>query len=597
MKGSMGSTDLGKNVRKNYPFTKVNRLTIVSVVAVFSVLIFLMTSIRYMGFLDLNWDMGINMQLLWTNTHGYLLYETADFETSGIRSFLQINSAYVAIPLSYLYGIFPTAYTLLLIQAVGISLSAIPIYYYAVSRTNNPGFSLLIAIFFLSGFAVISGVFYDFHWESFIPLEFFTFVYLIYRRHYLLGAILVIIGTMTLEVFPFFAASYLIFLLFFTKDATDAAPNPTESYLKERLILLSLLIFSGAMYYTVMYFGGVILPGIVGSKTTAVSATHSVSYLFNFGITPSNLLNSTDYWLLLFTSMGFVPLLKPKSLIVLVPWVYWSSVAFPQYYTTQFGVQYGILATSVLLIPFIEGIAYITDKHRIEDPNTLYVLMGPVSLLFIGSILLNYATFVNHSHLMLFSFVFGAIGVATIAMVKLDPKLIRNFRMRFSKTQFTRKSVYIFLLVAIIASIVIGPLNPVNTQPEGSGGYSVAFSPNPSYVYMNQINTIVGHNNTVLSTDNLFVFIANNPHAYSFFWYPKNYSGNQYFPYSGNNLPKFLLLDTSMMFTVPHFFSNTAFNSTKYGLRYEIVNSNYPGNIYLFELGFSGPNVIKTIHT
>lgn len=586
---NINSNNPGKDSLK---LSRLQKLTIAAVVSVFSVLIFLITSLRYTGLLDLNWDMGINMQLLWTNTHGYLLFETADFETSGIRSFLQINSAYVAIPLSYLYRLFPTAYTLLCIQSIGISLSAVPIFYYARARTQNPNLSLLIAIFFLSGFAVLSGVFYDFHWESFIPLEFFAFVYLVYRRHYLLGALIIVIGTLTLEVFPFFAASYLLYMLFFTKDASEPGYYSSATRWRERIVFLSLLLFSGVAYYSAMYIGGVVIPGIVGSQTTAVSSTHSVSYLFNFGVTPANLLNSSDYWLLLLTSMGFIPLLKPKSLIVILPWLYWSSIAFPQYYTTQFGVQYGILATSVLLVPFIEGISYISNKQDNDDPNVLYTLLGPASILVIGSVIFHYSTFVNHAYLLPLIVVFGIIGIATIAMVTLDLESLNAMKKKFSKSPLSRKSVYVFLVVAIMAGIVIGPLNPLNTQPEGTGGYSVAFSPNPSFEYMGQITTIVGHNSTVLTTDNLFVFVANNPNAYSLFWYAKNYSSDHYFPYSENNMPKYILLDTSMMFTVPHSYINTVFNTTKYGLRVEIQNSNYPGNVYLFELGYQGKSLV-----
>ena len=563
------------------------------VVALFTILVFTISSLRYMDFLDLNWDMGINMQLLWTNTHGYLLFETADFETSGIRSFLQINSAYVAIPLSYLYRQFPSAYTLLLIQAIGISLSAIPLYYYSNLRLKNPNLTLLIVIFFLSCFAVISGVFYDFHWESFIPLEFFTFIFLIARRKYFLGAGLIVLGTVTLEVFPFLAASYLLYTLFFPRDAL---PNPVlenSNLTRDRLTYLFLLIFSGIMYYAVMYIGGVLIPGFVGSPVTAVTSTHSISYLFNFGINGSNLLHSTDYWLLLLMSMGFVPLIKPKSLIVIIPWMYWSSVAFPQYYTTQFGVQYGILATIVLMIPFIEGTMVLQHKDKLSEPNSLYIFLGPILLLIIGSVLFNYAIFVNHAYLLEFSLLFGAVGIITISILTLNPKVLFSFRKRYSNSKLAKKSLHLFLIIAIVASVFIGPLNPLNAMPEGTGGYSISYNVNPSYQYTTQITNITGHNSTVLSTDNLFVYVANNPNAYSFFWYHKNYSSDQYFPFNGDNMPEYLLLDTSMMFTVPHYFYNSAFNSTNYGLRLEISNNAYPGNIYLFEIGYRGNTTIE----
>ena len=42
------------------------------------------------------------------------------------------------------------------------------------------------------------------------------------------------------------------------------------------------------------------------------------------------------------------------------------------------------------------------------------------------------------------------------------------------------------------------------------------------------------------------------------------------------------------MFTVPSLYQYLAFNSTLYGEKMEIINSKYPGNIYLFQLGYDG---------
>lgn len=46
--------------------------------------VFVMVSISYIRYLDFytsNWDLGLEMQMLADNFHGYILYEAADFET------------------------------------------------------------------------------------------------------------------------------------------------------------------------------------------------------------------------------------------------------------------------------------------------------------------------------------------------------------------------------------------------------------------------------------------------------------------------------------------------------------------------------------
>lgn len=564
-------------------------------VSVFTAIIFVMTSLRYMSFLSLNWDLGINMQLLWTNTHGFLLFETADFETSGVRSFLQVNSAYIAIPLSHLYRIWPSAFTLLSIQAFFISLSIVPIYMFTNQRLRDTKISLLVAVIFISGFAVLSGVFYDFHWESFIPLEFFLFVWLISRRKFLLSAIVIIVGSLTLEVFPFLSASYLLYLFIFPEREFFPEEVTKSVIARERVKYLALLVISGIAYYIIGYLGGVVVPNIIGNASTAVSASHSVVYLFNFGITSSTILNSTVYWLLLFMSLGFVPFIKFRSLVVIAPWFYWSTIALPNFYTSQFGNQYGIIAMSVLLIPFIEGLRVIIDRSRRSEPAGRYsVLIGPLSLLILAIGFETTSVFLNHGHLLFFTVVFCIIGIITVILFYKGTDLKNTSLRVISARPLSRKFMIQFLLIVVVIGLVIGPLNPINTSAEGTGGYSVSFSVNPSYTYMGEISTIVGHNNTVLTTDNLFPYVANNPNAYSFFWYPRNYTQDQYFPFNSTNLPNFLLIDDSQMFTVPSYFSNIAFNTTSYGLVYEIENSNYPGNIYLFELGYHGNITTRT---
>ena len=565
-------------------------LSIVSITLV----IFAITSIRYMSFLGLNWDLGINMQMLWTNQHGYLLFETADHMTSGVLSFLQVNSVYIAIPLSYIYSILPEPFFLLFFQAVIISASAVPLFYYSNLKFYNHKISLLITVLFISNFAVLSGVFYDFHWESILPLEFFTFIYLYSKGKYWLSLILVIIGSMTLEVFPFLVASYLIYPLIFPADNHSIPADEVLTHSNRlRAVSFAIILLTGMTYYLFAYIGGAVIPSLVGAEgsTSTGSAIHAVSYLFNVGINPGSLLNSLEYWVLLFSSLGFLSLYKIKSAIVLIPWVYWSVFAYPLY-TAQFGLQYGIIALLLLMVPTVNSLSKIKFEHLSGKETKIWpFIIGPIAIIAISMAFFTTGVFTNHSNLMLLTTLLTISGVITLLCLIGKPISKRLGTLRVSRFDLNQK-ISILLFFMIIVGLLLGPINPVNTSPPYTGGYAVSFSPSPSYGYMSQVEEMVGHNNTVISTDNLFPFVANNPYAYSFYWYLTNYSANKYFPYSQYNLPKFLLLDTSEMFTVPSNFKVDAFSSNLYGLREEIVNSNYPGDIYLFELGYHSKPII-----
>ena len=248
--------------------TEISRkefLQLASIVLVFTSIIFFMTSIRYMSFLDLNWDLGINMQMLWTTTHGYLLYETADRQTSGVMSFLQVNSAYIAIPIAYIYGILPNAFTLLFIQSFVISASAIPLFYYSVFVTSDVKKSLLVSIVFVSGFAVVSGIFYDFHWEAFLPVEFFTFVYFVSRGKLTGSFLVLLLGSLTLEVFPFMAGSFLLFQLF-AGENTAGTIQTLKKQIGNKYPSLMLLVAAGIIYFLIAFVDGTIVPFLVGQK-------------------------------------------------------------------------------------------------------------------------------------------------------------------------------------------------------------------------------------------------------------------------------------------------------------------------------------------
>ena len=569
------------------PDTAKEKYTIASlfvIVSVFTAIIFVMTVLRYMDFLSMNWDLGINMQMMWTNTHGFLLFETADHETSGALSFLQVNSAYIAIPISYIYRIFSSAYFLLLLQSIVLSFSAIPLYLYAKSKTQNSLLSLFVCVVFLGSFAVMSGVFYDFHWEAFIPLEFFTFIFLFNRRRIYLALIVIIIGAMTLEAFPFFCASYLLYFFIFPENAISTNIN----YHHPRRTGFLTIVFSGLIYFIVAFSGGSIIPHIIGYSTSTEGAgVHAITYLFGVGLNIGTIYNSAVYWLLLLMALAFIPLVSPKALLVVVPWIYFSVVVYPGY-TSQFGNQYGILVMSLLIVPFVEGIRklHLNSGGRPTSSSMIF-LLGPLVLLITATIFETTDAFLNHHHLVVFTITFSIIAIFIWFVYTYMP-LSRNIRSKWLKKVSLRSSMVTLMILIIIVGLLIGPLNPMNESPPVTGGYSISYSPSPSFSYIGGITDTVGHNSSVLTTDNLFPFVADNPNSYSFFWYLTSYQNNPYFPFNNRSLPKFILLDSSMMYTVPQSWQWQAFKSGNYGLKIEIQNNEYPGNIYLFQLHYTG---------
>ena len=101
---------------------------------------------------------------------------------------------------------------------------------------------------------------------------------------------------------------------------------------------------------------------------------------------------------------------------------------------------------------------------------------------------------------------------------------------------------------------------------------------------------LIPSNSWVLSSDNLFPYVADNPNAYAMLWFPANYSRiTPYLPFNSSNLPSYVLVDAAQIGFMPSFLNSTIENESIYGLKADIIyNGGYPGSIYLFEKGYSG---------
>ena len=130
-------------------------LLILSLIVIcYSVLFTYLSFLRFENFYTSNWDLGINQQLLWTTTHGYLMYESGDFVFTGVLSFLQVHSAYIAFLVAGIYYFEPSVFTLFFLQAVVLSLSSFPLYFIAKKVMAKKLIVYLIIFAFLFNFSI-----------------------------------------------------------------------------------------------------------------------------------------------------------------------------------------------------------------------------------------------------------------------------------------------------------------------------------------------------------------------------------------------------------------------------------------------------------
>lgn len=114
--------------------------------------------LRHWRFASSGFDLGIFDQLLWQ----YHRFAVPVNTVRDIPNLLGDHFHPLLIVLTPLYWVFPHAETLLIVQAVLVASSAIPVFLFARDRLGVwPGYGMMVA--YLSFWGILHGVAYDFH--------------------------------------------------------------------------------------------------------------------------------------------------------------------------------------------------------------------------------------------------------------------------------------------------------------------------------------------------------------------------------------------------------------------------------------------------
>ena len=584
-----------------------DHLLLLVTAAVYVAIVSFLCQLRYENFLTFDWDLGLNQQMLWTTAHGQLLYESADWELYGVHSFLQLHSTYIAIPFSLVYNAAPFASTLFVIQSAAFATSIFPLYLLARRVLASRALTFSFIGIYLFGFTVISALFYDFHWESFIPVEFLSFFYLVERRRFAWSVVPALVGMLTLEVFPFLIVGVVLYGLADRIDKLGFAGN-TLVRDRDTRMLASLLLFAAVGYALLRLVEYWIIPQAVGQPLVPLAGSQNPFALFEITASLATLPQSTIYWLLLLAGFGMLPLLAPRLLLLSVPWAFASVFVTPMF-SDNFGDQYTLIAIAPLAVAALNGLAWLegrTTTTRKGLPTS--ALLVAASLLLVGLAALEAGSrellsgvIAPAAWVVLLLPLFGLLLILPWRVERtqpapkgwgsvLLPPITKPVRRALRRLPFA------LLLSAALLSVVMSPLNPTNfgaTQYPGYFGFQ--WNENPVAGEMNWILGEMPKNATVLASDNLFPYLANDPNAYPVPWYPVTPGNPPVFPFSANATPDFVLVDSSQAIFLPSDFQSVLWNSSVYGLVAYIFYQEYPGSLFLFEHGFRGAFSVRNL--
>lgn len=536
---------------------------------VYAVVAFALSEVRYLELHATAWDLGLYQQSLWSTSHGRPFYESGDFEELGIASVLEIHTSFVLYPLVPVYAVFPDPTWLFALQAVAVAAAAVPLYGVGRNLALPPERSLALATLYLAFVPVLSGNLYDFHVEAFVPVEMFTFLWLWMRGRYGEGAAIALLGFATLEVSEIFVALIALFFLLpplrsSLLDAYRSVFGPDAQVRKAARRALAaawggcirslrgrasfgLLVASLLAFVLLRAAQAFLLPGLLGTSappepdgfliggSSSILAPSWANLVF--------LIPRGEYWALLFLLAGGLPLLAPRSAILIVPWMGFTILSDKPQLTTL-GYQYGMLTA----IPLLIGAAY--GLQRLPQLLPRLAPRPPV------------------------------VGGRGDERPPQPRGRIRGRAVGRSVTLFG-----VLFVGVVAANLLLSPIDPWVQGYAGSQGYDLSYDLDSGFDVVRSVAGLVPASATVLSSDDLFPFVANDIHAYVL---DPNTTSGYVLPFNGSELPPFVLLSQERIFEVPAWLSDTLYNRSDYGLRAMGFQTS-DGAVALFEAGYRGP--------
>ncbi len=495
-------------------------------IAVYTVVFTLFSLLRYENFYTSNWDLGINMQELWTTTHGKLLWDSADYESAAVVSHLEVHTTYIALLFAIPYELLPSPVFLFTVQSFMISLTTVPLYLISRNYSNDMKKSIAIAFIFPLLFPVIASEMFDYHWMSFIPFYFFSLYYFVMKKRYYSSAALIALGAVTEEVFPFLAASLLLY--FFLMDF-NLGKKFRDLFSRTNAPLIALGIFSVALYISLNEIQFHLIPVILDN-------TNAVPYMYEYFQHPllpdsfhiGKIILGLAYWIVIYASVGFLGVLRLRHLIIAAPWMYYTFFVDPLY--LDLGGQYNLIA---VLGPFIGLLLYLSTRRVSTSVEKVHKEKG----------------------------IRGAVRKTTVVGI---------------------------ILILLAVNIAASPIDPAFSGKMLGGGYDFSYGVNPAYHDMGRLVSLIPQGSFIIATTFLFPYVANDVNAFSFLG-STNYTLSSFagkVEVGNQSLPQFVLYNTYAIQNIPANFLTTM--NSDYGVLAEVYMSGYPGNILLLELHYNG---------
>ncbi|MBI2593660.1 DUF2079 domain-containing protein [Candidatus Daviesbacteria bacterium] len=230
-----------------------------------------------------------------------------------------------------LYRIFPSPVTLLIIQALFVSLASIPIYLVSLNLLKNKLLSFLVSLSYLTSIGVLTAINFDFHLATISVLPLSLIVYFWHFKRWKFYWITLVFSLLFKEDIPIFIFGLGLFQLL----------------KKQRLAGISTLIFSVISFIFIKFF---LMPLIwegadqayISTSILPLTSPLELIYLLIIrpGIFLDQLFNSQvklGTFFALYKGFAFMPILSPFSWLAVFPYLY---LRFTSSYIQMWGTEF-----------------------------------------------------------------------------------------------------------------------------------------------------------------------------------------------------------------------------------------------------------------
>lgn len=563
---------------------KNSYLFIIICISSFTAIVTALSYMRYVDFFTSNWDLGINIQMLSSESKGFLLYEAADFQGYGVLSHLEIHSTYVAIPFSYLYSLIGSPTALFALQALIVSAGVIPLYLISRKLDLRRNYFVFLVLLYLCNFPIIASLMYDYHWLSFMPALFLSLFYLVWTDRYVYAALTIALGSCINEVFPLLALGIALYF-FIDRKGLISMLHPRGLFKREYLALYALVSISISAFLLGRYLQLDLLPSYLNNMSGIVNLEkYGLPALFPAHIDIGLETLPLSYWIILLASVCFIPLLRPKLLILSLPWLYETFFLSPSY--ANVSEQYNFIAMASLIIGVAFGLKRI-EQGNLTNRGKYAILAVPAVSVMVISVNSFSAVRTDVSNIILILSVLLAAIIVAFLLTRhgIIPLLRKKIAHLDSRYFIAALSVLI-----LVFSFLAGPLNVNNDNHNIDSGYAFSYTLNPEFRSAEAIAALIPGNASVAVSDNLFPLVATDANALSFYWLPVNDLGRGgYYNFSNPDHFQYIFVDQSQIVDLPISIIQSIDNSSIYGVYAKVVTPlDYPGNITLYKLDYRG---------